>query len=360
MAVAAQQRFLARLERAISLPVLMKEMRSRMRGIRAPVLLFIATGITIAIGLLILAPQWDDSAYGGVSEVGAHMAEMGHSLFVGLMIVEGILCALIAPALTAGAISIEREQQTLELLLLTRLTSANLVLGKMLSSLSFVIIILLCGLPVGAISFLLGGVDPAQFLWSIALIVAVVIVFGAIGIYCSSRFAKTTTAVVVAYTVCLAWLGLIPLGIVLMENFRYASADSVFLQLGLAIGVLLTMAIVPATVISSLLTLILRNRMPRAVNLALWGASAAGICLLLYLPDVLDVLQTETLLFGNPIVAMYALFDNSSSMFSNGSLTPTVANLLQALFIPLTVALQLMSAWVITMLAIGEVQRMRR
>lgn len=373
MAIATRLPFRARFERAISLPVLMKEMRSRMRGIRAPILVFIATGITIAIGLLILAPQWEDASFTDVNAVGQHMADMGHSLFVGLMIVEGILCALISPALTAGAISIEREQQTLELLLLTRLTSANLVLGKLLSSLSFVLIILLCSLPVGAISFLLGGVDPPQFLWSLGVIISVVVVFGAIGIYCSARFAKTTTAVVVAYTICLAWLGLVPLGMKLMELFQSAeNSGDLVIQLCLTIGVLLTMAIVPATILSVLLSLFLRNRMPRVVNLSLWGASAAAICCLLYLPGALDVLNTGILLVGNPVVALGSLFDNSASILARqadniqagmyGMLPPPhrIEDILQLWFVPITLALQFCSAWVITVLTIGEVQRMRR
>ncbi len=360
MAVATPSPFLARLERAISLPVLMKEMRSRMRGIRAPVLLFIATAITIGIGLLILGPQWEDANYGDVSTVGLHMAEMGHSLFVGLMIVEGILCALIAPALTAGAISIEREQQTLELLLLTRLSSANLVLGKLLSSLSFALIILLCGLPVGAISFLLGGVDPAQFIWSLAVIFSVIIIFGAIGIYCSARFSKTTTAVVMSYVICLAWLGLVPLGMKMMELFSEGNSD-IFLQLGLTIGVMLTLALVPATILSVLLTLIVRTRVPRVVNLSLYGVSAIGICALLYLPNALDVLDPNMLMLGNPIAAMVMLLmDTTTSTFEGSSLPTSLAELLGKLFVPLTVLMQLAAAWVTTVLTIGEVQRLRR
>ncbi|HOF87650.1 MAG TPA: hypothetical protein PLZ36_06035 [Armatimonadota bacterium] len=358
MATAASP-LLARLERAISLPVLMKEMRSRMRGIRAPILLFIVTGLTIAIGLLILVSGWGDVSYGDVTDVGMHMAELGHGLFVGLMIVEGILCALIAPALTAGAISIEREQQTLELLLLTRLTSANLVLGKMLSSLSFVVIILLCGLPVGAISFFLGGVDPAQFCWSLAVIVAAVAMFGAIGIYCSARFAKTTTAVVLAYAGCLAWLGLLPVGARLMEGFHSADGE-IILQLLLTVGTLLTLAAAPATVISVLLTLVLRHRMPRLVNLALWGVSAVAVCLLLYLPGAAMLFDLELLLLGNPIVALAVLFENNLGDFPIAGLTRAQTELLAALFAPLTVCLQLLAAWVVTVLAIGEVQRMRR
>lgn len=364
MAIAIREPFRVRLEKTISLPVLMKEMRSRMRGIRAPILIFVTTGLTIAIGLIILAMQWGEYSYydNSYRDMSIHMAEMGHTLFIGLMVVEGILCALIAPALTAGAISIEREQQTLELLLLTRLTSANLVLGKLISSLSFVFIVLLCGMPVAAISFLLGGVDPAQFVWALAIILAVVIAFGSFGLYCSSRFAKTTTSVVVSYTACLGWLALVPLSVALLDGFRYNSYSDGFLGVMLmSLGIIFTLALVPATLASILLTLLFRARMPRAVNLGLWGACSAGIVLLLNIPGVIDAIDTEMLLYGNPVVAMAGLFESDQNVFSSiiTVSSTTLQELLEALFVPLTVLFQLLASWVAVVLAVGEVQRLR-
>jgi ABC-type transport system involved in multi-copper enzyme maturation permease subunit len=359
MAVVPRESFSARLERTISLPVLMKEMRSRMRGIRAPVLLFFATGITITIGLLILALQWDEGGT-SISEMSRHLADMGRSLFVGLMIVEGVLCALISPALTAGAISIEREQQTFELLLLTRLTSANLVLGKLISSLSFVLVVLICAMPVAAISFLLGGVDPAQFCWSLAIIVAVVVSFGAFGLFCSARFAKTTTAVVVSYTLCIGWLVLMPLAVALLGSVSSSDSEAWvrFLVITLVVFVL---ALVPATAASVLLTFLFRTRMPRAVNLALWGTACVVLGILLNLPGVVSSSDLEVLLIGNPIVAMIAIItDDHTMLFSGSSLPGGVVTVLQHLLLPICIGIQLIAAWVAIVLAVGEVQKLRR
>ncbi len=59
-----------------SLPVLMKEMRVRMRGLRAPILLGITTALAIIVGLCIIIPGWDT----GINN-SDNMAQVGESLF---------------------------------------------------------------------------------------------------------------------------------------------------------------------------------------------------------------------------------------------------------------------------------------
>ncbi len=111
-----------------AMPVLMKEMRVRMRGVRAPAMLFLSTAAAITIGLVILGTQWgfyNAQILTVTSTIAAYsnqMADLGRHLMLGLMGMEMALCALITPALTAGAFSLEHEQQTLELLLLTPLS----------------------------------------------------------------------------------------------------------------------------------------------------------------------------------------------------------------------------------------------
>src|SRR5690349_20070150 len=108
-----KQDWRARLE----MPVLMQEMRSRMRGNRLPVLLFATTACCIATSLLLLMSRWHEVATtsGDPQKI---MAKMGHNLFIVLVVFQAVLCALIAPTLTAGSIAGEIKQHTLEMLLL--------------------------------------------------------------------------------------------------------------------------------------------------------------------------------------------------------------------------------------------------
>lgn len=358
----------SRIQWNLSFPVLMKEMRSRMRGIRAPILLFITTGLTILVGLLIVGMQWGPYADGPYGAYG-NMADIGKSLFIGLVILEGILCSLIAPALTAGAVSIEREQQTLELLLLTRLSCANIILGKLLSSLGFLVVVLLCSLPVWAISFLLGGIDLSQFFWSLAIIFASVTLFGAIALYCSTRFAKTATAVAVSYSICFLWLVIVPIFLELfMGIIGYGSSSYTDLDASnwkdipfvvFALGSSAVLSLIPTATLSILLGLAFRRTLSRAANLVLWaGVTAFGLVALVSYPETVShMIQSydgQLLLLGNPVVAIIGIIE--PEFFTNNRI---FAYFLEQYFVPLTAGITLFFALLAVAQSVQEMKRLR-
>ncbi|HEY3418246.1 MAG TPA: ABC transporter permease subunit [Armatimonadota bacterium] len=347
---------LLRMHALFTLPILTKEMRTRMRGMRAPATLFVATGLAILVGIIILSMQWDSMQNNMSLQGYRQMTESGRSLFIGLVILEAVLCALITPALTSGAISTEREHQTLDLLLLTRLSGANIALGKLVSSLSFIGIILLCSLPVMAISFMLGGVDPWRFTKALLLLVSIILLFGAAGLYCSLRFQKTGTAVAVAYATCLAWAGFLPLTALLFTNYQNYSASegAIYLTVSLFIATLLCLSVAPAAIISLVATSLARRRLQRATHLAILGLCAIGASLLLYLPGVIDNVETEMLLYCNPGVALWMILfgDQASSSYGYG-------DVLLALFVPLTIIVHLVAAGGLVALTINALNRQR-
>jgi len=348
---------------SLALPVLMKEMRSRMRGIRAPILLFITTGLTILVGLLIVGSQWNTYAGGGTIDAYSNMAEIGKSLFVGLVILEGILCAVIAPALTAGAISIEREQQTLDLLLLTRLSCTNIVLGKLLSSLGFLVVVLLCSLPVWAISFLLGGIDPGQMLWSLVLIFVSVTLFGSIALYCSTRYAKTATAVAVAYCLCVIWLAVIPLFIFMFISMFDSVPSAGWHDIPFVVfaaGSCALLALIPTAVLSILIGLVFRHTLSRLANFTLWaGIAGIGLAALVEYPQVIHKLfqSSDGMIFflGNPLFAIASLIIPDIYAGSSGTYT----HFLEHYFIPLTAAITFVCALLVIAQTVQELKRLR-
>jgi len=350
-----------RLRPSLALPVLMKEMRSRMRGMRAPILLFITTGLTILVGLLIIAPQWEFSAE-AAPYARSSMGEVGRSLFIGLVIMEGLLCALIAPALTAGAISIEREQQTLDLLLLTRLSCANIVLGKLFSSLGFLVMLLLCSLPVWAISFLLGGIAPGQVFWSLTLIFVSVTLFGAIALYCSTRYVKTATAVAVAYCLCVLWVVVIPIFLWLFASIYDNDAAAKWHDIPFVVfsaGCCATLALIPTAILSILIGMVFRHTLSRFSNFILWaGIAIMGMVILVGNPGTVGgLLQSggEKLLLGNPILAMIAVIEPFNFFnYANPRL-----QFFERFFVPITVAITLFCAVLVIAQTIQELKRLR-
>ena len=342
-----------------ALPVLMKEMRSRMRGLRSPILLFITTGLAILLCLLIISPEWD--SIGNVTADGVqNMANLGRHLFIGVVILEALLCALLAPSLTAGAIALEREQQTLDLLLLTPLSSMNILMGKLLSSLSLSGMVLLCVLPITAISFLLGGVDPAQFCWSFLLILATMFLFGTLGLCCSVRYPRTSASAAVAYLLALLWLTLLPIFMGLFELFQGYQADEKNLHLSFIVFSVMfsgILALIPTAVTSAAVTGLFRREFSRVSAVAVWFIFSAALSTLLlgWREECHQLIQNDpiTLMLGNPVVAMISMFANDSL----GRTTPTFSD---KFFIPLTIGIELLGTWVILTLTVGALNRLRR
>src|SRR5262245_18738433 len=101
-------------------PVTLKELRGRMRGIRAFVVLtvyvLLMSAFTVILyGIYTASAQVSLSTTGGV---------IGKVIFGGVLSIELFLVCFIAPAFTASAISGERETRTYHLLR-TTLLSAN-------------------------------------------------------------------------------------------------------------------------------------------------------------------------------------------------------------------------------------------
>jgi ABC-2 type transport system permease protein len=103
-------------------PVMVKELRSRMRGRRAFVVLTIY--LLAMSGLISLVYAAYASA--AATPYGPDPSEAGKVVFAVVMAVQGFLVLFIGPAFTAGAITGEKERQTYELLQTTLLSPAGL------------------------------------------------------------------------------------------------------------------------------------------------------------------------------------------------------------------------------------------
>jgi len=111
------------------------------------------------------------------------------------------LIVLLAPALTATAITQEREQQTWEILATTRLSGADILLGKWLGRQMIPCLLLAILLPYMAIC-----AAVAQFRWFMlpAMLVFLLVTsacYSALGLLCSFQAKRTMTATASALTV---------------------------------------------------------------------------------------------------------------------------------------------------------------
>jgi ABC-type transport system involved in multi-copper enzyme maturation permease subunit len=178
-------------------PVLVKEFRTRMRGARAYwVLLVYVLLLTLVVGSTYLT-WYVQTSTGGVSHQAA--SRTGRTLFQLLFAFQAGLVALITPAITAGAVTIEREQQTYQMLATCGLKPRHIIWGKLMAAVAFVALLLTSSLPLVSLSFLLGGVSPGEVFGTYLSLALSAFVFGTIGILCSASIRTTAAATVATY-----------------------------------------------------------------------------------------------------------------------------------------------------------------
>jgi ABC-type transport system involved in multi-copper enzyme maturation permease subunit len=141
---------------------------------------------------------------GPVSTGTALSATIGHALFGGLLMVETLLVLVLAPAFTSGAISLEREKQTLDLLVATPLSTLGMVVGKLLSALTYVFLLIVASIPLASVVFAFGGVGPEDLVRGYIVLFALAFGAGAIGLFISALVRRTQTATVVTFVTVLA------------------------------------------------------------------------------------------------------------------------------------------------------------
>ncbi len=182
-------------------PVMLKELRGRMRGVRAFIVLSVYLGLMSAfITLLYLIFTASTVQATGSAAIGS----VGRVLFIGLVGVELLLIIFIAPAFTAGAITGERERQTYDLLRTTLLASPSFVIGKLESALGYILLLLFSAIPLQSIAFLFGGVTELEVVLSFVVLAVTAITLGTVGIFFSAITPRTLSASVRSYTVALA------------------------------------------------------------------------------------------------------------------------------------------------------------
>ena len=177
-------------------PELIHELRGRIRGNRALLILVIYLSIIAAVTLLVYAAAASSFSSGiGDPEAGRGI---GKAIFITVMTVSLIQVCVITPSLTAGSIAGERERQTYDLLMTTPLSPWQIVLGKLSSALAFALLLIFSALPIAGISLLFGGVSATELLIGIVGLVITAVCYAAVGLFWSAAMRTTLAATVMA------------------------------------------------------------------------------------------------------------------------------------------------------------------
>ncbi|MFK8112047.1 MAG: ABC transporter permease subunit [Rubripirellula sp.] len=229
-------------------PVLQRELLVNLRTNRAFLLLAVYQLLLAAVVLV----AWPADERLDLTTNPPSAQKLVNLFFLG----QYVIASLMAPSFAAGAITGEKERRTYEMLLASPMRPGAIVLGKMVASLTHLGMLILASLPIIVLCLPLGGVSVYEVLAAYLGLIVSVILFGAIGVFCSSYFSRTSSSLVVSY------LCILPL-VMLAVMFWGAFEGDGILRLKVAVLVL------PAFVLSAVI---------------LMCAAAAGR--MLYPPDV--------------------------------------------------------------------------
>lgn len=180
-------------------PVLIKELRGRMRGPRAYLFLTAALLLLggVSYGLYRVAAYVTQSSFGGAPQG----ALIGRGVFVGLAYTALLITCAAAPFLTAGAVSGEHERKTFDLLLATPLSPSSLLRGKLTAALCYIALVLLAAIPLASLSFVFGGVSVEDMVRALSLLLAIAVSLSVMGLFFSALTRRTGLALVASYVV---------------------------------------------------------------------------------------------------------------------------------------------------------------
>ncbi len=202
------------MKKLLTNPVLMKELRGRMRGRRAMFILMMYLTLIGSVTLLIylafvasqpnMSPSWEEGN------------DIGKAIFLTVMTVALIQVCIITPSLTAGSIAGEKERQSFDVLITTLLSPWDIVLGKLSAAVAFAGLLVVSVLPLAGLSFLFGGVSGAELAIGMVGLLVTVFLYASVGLFWSTIMRSTLGATVMAQgTIILSLLG-IPFFFVIM------------------------------------------------------------------------------------------------------------------------------------------------
>jgi ABC-type transport system involved in multi-copper enzyme maturation permease subunit len=171
--------------------------------------------IRFAYGMILLffvvqtVGQWrgDGGALwqGGALSI-AEMAATGRNIFATFTVFQAVSVLVLTPAIVAGVVADEKRRKTLPYLMASRLSSSEIILGKLLARLLHVSIFLAIGLPVMSLISLFGGVEPAEVVLAYAGTLTTAGFLAALSILVSTLSRRPRDAGVQVYILELAWL----------------------------------------------------------------------------------------------------------------------------------------------------------
>jgi ABC-type transport system involved in multi-copper enzyme maturation permease subunit len=171
------------------------ELRQRLRTSRWPVVLgiwFLIIGAVAGLTWWAVNIQSGDSANTLVDDRGTTLYDVVLFFVLGLGM-------LVVPSLTATSINGDREHGVLATLQTTMLTSADIVVGKLVAAWAISLAFLMVASPFLVWAWIAGGIEVGRMLLAVSVLTFVLAVICALGLMFSALTARTISSAVLTY-----------------------------------------------------------------------------------------------------------------------------------------------------------------
>ncbi|MDR1142520.1 MAG: hypothetical protein LBL62_12580 [Planctomycetaceae bacterium] len=168
---------------------------------------YIIRSVYVGLLLLLIVTAWLVVSGTQLITDPGDFARFGAMLFQFLAPVQLVLAVFFAATLAAGAVGQEKERKTLLLLLLTRMSNSELVLGKLFASLLNILMMLAVSIPVFTAIAMLGGVSYYQIIRVMLVTLFSMLACGSLGSCVALWREKMFQAIATTILVLVLWIG---------------------------------------------------------------------------------------------------------------------------------------------------------
>lgn len=172
-------------------PILIKEMKVRARSVHIPVFVLLYNAVFAFVGVFMLMSSADMFGVKGYLNYG-QMNEM----FLTIGVMQSVMIVLVSLSVSASCFSGEKERGTLDLLLMTPVSTMEVTNGKLLSSVLTGFLFAFSSLPIIFLGTIYGGTDITDVFYLELILVMLAFAVSTRGIFWSVLFDRTSVAVV--------------------------------------------------------------------------------------------------------------------------------------------------------------------
>ena len=195
-----------------------------------------------------------------------------YQLTMGLL---GLAVIVVAPALTATTVVMERQRQSIDLIFSAPVSPKYYLVGKMISSFRYTWMLLVLALPVAAASVVLGGATWSDVLVAYFLLSMQGLIFTAFALLISSLVSKPVAAIIWSYALTFAYsMFALTMAEIADQSLRFSRGTS-----GEA-SAAITLSPVTLNDAARTYTLIGSFQVPNWLLMALFALSVTKLCLL--------------------------------------------------------------------------------